>query len=244
MTQDEAWLLRDKYHGVTGEAFERDRVRLRNGEPLAYVIGWTPFLHTRILLTSHPLIPRPETEYWVDRICGEMRDRHTLRVLDLCAGSGCIGVAILTRIPNARVDFAELDEHHHQTIEANVTENSIDSSRTRVLGGDLFERVHDRYDYILSNPPYIDPVIDRTSDSVRTHEPHAALYGGTLGMTLIEKIIADAPQYLVPGGILVIEHEPEQSPAIHTKAHEAGFESETYTDQFGLERFSRLCLSA
>ena len=105
MTQEQHWLLKEKYHGEKTDGFFADCKRLALGEPLAYLIGWTPFLNTKIWLDSHPLIPRPETEFWVERAITSMREnaQDTLgflaepaKVLDLCAGSGCIGVAMAT----------------------------------------------------------------------------------------------------------------------------------------------------
>jgi release factor glutamine methyltransferase len=92
-------LLQDKYNGIQTPEFETDVKRLESGEPLAYVIGWQPFCGTKIFLDSHPLIPRPETEYLVNKIITELSDKQNLKILDLCAGSGCIGVALLQALP-------------------------------------------------------------------------------------------------------------------------------------------------
>lgn len=240
MNKDEAWLLNEKYNGMESAAFAEDCKRLAAGEPLAYLIGWVPFLDTKIALDSRPLIPRPETEYWVSEILTEIPE--AAHILDLCAGSGCIGVAVAKARMMARVDFSEIDARHHDTIAKNLAHNGITYERTRIFGGDLFEQVTDRYDYILSNPPYIDPALDRTEESVRAFEPHHALYGGTEGMELVSRIIADAPRFLNPHGVLVIEHEPEQVESIRREADKAGFATETHTDQFGVLRFTRLVL--
>lgn len=237
MDKEIKWLLNEKYNGVTSEEFERDRERLAAGEPLGYVIGWVPFLRTKIYLDSRPLIPRTETEYWVEKAIKEIQAKgiQNPKILDLCAGSGCIGVAILNALPDATVDFAEIDESHHETIRKNVRENNISENRTRIFGGDLFEQLSDRYDVILTNPPYIDPKeINGVQSSVLGFEPSRALFGGINGMEIIERIIGDAPQFLKPGGILVIEHEPEQESLIQQLL--PGITS--HKDQFGVIRFS------
>lgn len=242
MDKETAWLLDDKYAGIKTEEFEQDLVRLKNGEPLAYIIGWVPFLNTKIWLDSKPLIPRPETEYWVEKFIKklvEVRPRPDgLRVLDLCAGSGCIGVAVLKAIPDAQVDFVEIDESHHATIRKNLEVNGQGSQvKGRIFGGNLFENITEKYDVILTNPPYIDPALSyRVQTSVALHEPEQALFGGPGGMELIERIIAEAPKYLNPGGVLYIEHEPEQTEKIKLLAPSA----ETFTDQFGVERYSKI----
>jgi release factor glutamine methyltransferase len=164
MTQEETWLLQEKYKGEQNDAFFADCDRLKDGEPLAYLIGSIPFLNTTIYLDlpdrqagSKPLIPRTETEFWVEQIISQINKGQTFavcsRILDLCAGSGCIGVAVLKNVPNVTVDFVEIDGHHHELIKKNILENNIDISRANIFGGDLFENITEKYDYILTNPP-------------------------------------------------------------------------------------------
>ena len=119
----------------------------------------------------------------------------------------------------------------------NIRENGIDVARTKQIGGDLFEHVSEKYDFILTNPPYIDPKLsDRIQTSVTVHEPEIALFGGTDGMEIIERIIREAPRHLNPGGILYIEHEPEQAEKIKALVPQA----EIFEDQFGVKRYSRI----
>jgi len=126
ISQEEAWLLKEKYGGEKtalvfkesldeiknkyswGEDFFTDLERLKAGEPLAYIIGHTPFLNCQINLNSHPLIPRVETEYWVEKAIESIRRENisNVRVLDLCAGSGCVGVAVAKAVRDARVNFS------------------------------------------------------------------------------------------------------------------------------------------
>lgn len=241
--RDAKWLLREKYGGRECPAFFADLKRLKASKPLAYIIGTIPFLGTTIHLDSHPLIPRTETEYWVEQALSEMRhgvSSGPVLVLDLCAGSGCIGIAILKALPVAFVDFVEIDECHHKTIAKNIGANGIEPSRTRIYGGDLFECVTDAYDFILTNPPYIDPLLDRTKESVRTHEPHKALYGGRGGIEIIQRIITEAPAHLKAGGVLYLEHEPEQAEAIVELANDLDMQVATHSDQYGIPRFTRM----
>jgi HemK-like putative methylase len=199
-----------------------------------------PFLHTRIHLDSHPLIPRSETEYWLEKILPRITEKDTPKVLDLCAGSGCIGVAVLMEAKEASVDFAEIDENHHSTILKNIHAHNIDPSRIHIYGGDLFEHTTKLYDFILTNPPYIDPELDRTQQSVKGFEPHLALYGGQGGMELIARIIQEAPKHLTEEGVLVIEHEPEQTEAIAVLGTANDFHTETYPDQYSIPRYTIL----
>ncbi len=238
MTREEMWLLEEKYNGAYTTDFIKDCERLRAGEPLAYVIGHIPFLNTIIYLDSHPLIPRPETEFWTSHAIELMKERRDQKVLDLCAGSGCIGVSVLKEIPNAFVDFGEIEEKHHSTIRKNIELNGIQSNRTKIFGGNLFEHIPHQYDVILSNPPYIDPKLDRTEEAVKIFEPHIALYGGEDGLEHIRHILKAAPQNLLPNGVLILEHEPEHKEALESLSNEMGYRSHTKEDQYGVLRYT------
>ncbi len=275
MSQDEQWLLKEKYNGEIsalvfnesldeiknkyswGEGFFADCARLTAGEPLGYVIGFVPFLNCRIYLDSKPLIPRTETEFWTGEVIKTILPRTELgtahggvsrgetsgqlRVLDLCAGSGCIGVAINKAIPSTHITFGEIEESHLTTIEKNCLENGIDNYS--IIQSDLFANISGQFDYIVSNPPYIDPTIDRAESSVKNYEPHVALYGGEAGLELIEKIINQSPAHLTQCGQLWMEHEPEHKEVILTLANGAGFDLvTTHSDQYGIPRFSVLTM--
>jgi methylase of polypeptide subunit release factors len=271
-SQDEQWLLSEKYGGEKTEGFFTDCERLKAGEPLGYVIGYVPFLVCKIFLDSHPLIARPETEYWVEKAISAIKQPTTnlankrpaaggfgwgdagasesglswaaspIRVLDLCAGSGAIGVAIAKAVPEAHVTFGEIDKTHLPTIGKNLDANEISCTRYQVFQSDLFENISGQFDFILTNPPYIDPKIDRAEKSVKDFEPHLALYGGSNGMEIISKIISQAEHFLKRGGQLWIEHEPEQTNEVSLLAHEFGFLPTSYQDQYQTIRYSALVL--
>ncbi len=248
--QDELWLLEEKYRGVKSEAFYADCKKLALGEPLAYLIGHIPFLNTTIYLDSRPLIPRPETEFWTKEVIESLNhtptlgisNSHPLHILDLCAGSGCIGVAIAKALPNSHVDFSEIEKRHIATIEKNVRENNISPERANIYHTNLYDSVSGKYDLIVSNPPYIDSTLNRVHESVVNFEPHLSLFGGKGGMDVIVDIIKQAPQHLTPSGQLWLEHEPEQSAQISMCASDNGFTSTTHKDQYGNERYSILML--
>lgn len=258
--KDAKWLLSEKYNGEPCTAYYDDLARLEAGEPLAYVIGHVPFLGCTIWLDSHPLIPRAETEFWVEKAIEVIRTTtpeeipfvyasNYYYVLDLCAGSGCIGTAVASTLPACtEVHFAEINQSHHSTIRKNMQANGVDDTRIPVFGGDLFEQIGSspykgfRYHFILANPPYIDPALDRSERSVREHEPHEALYGGVAGTELIERIIAEAPAHLHPHGQLWIEHEPEQEALIKSLGTKTSFSVSTHPDQYSTQRYSILVL--
>ncbi len=233
-------MLDEKYNGEKNEAFSADLERLKSGEPLAYIIGHTPFLGCTIHLDSHPLIPRTETEFWVEKIIPQINKVKNPLVLDMCAGSGCIGIAVLAHISDAHVDFAEIDATHFSTIQKSITENNIELSRTRLIQSDLYENVDKKYDFILTNPPYIDPSLDRTEASVKSFEPHLALYGGNDGMECITHIIEKSSEHLKENAVMVIEHEPEQALKIKKTADAHRLTGKAYNDQYGTLRYTVL----
>lgn len=244
------WLLKEKYNNIKSADFLSDVEKLKAGEPLAYLIGSIPFLNTLISLDSRPLIPRTETEFWTEKVIAKIKDDikdmdSKIKVLDLCAGSGCIGIAIAKAIPQVDIDFIEIEQKHIPTITKNCIQNQIDANRYRVMSGDIFDTNSntelDKYDFIVSNPPYIDPTLDRTEKSVKDHEPTIALYGGENGLELIIRIIDESPEFLKDNGQLWLEHEPEQSELIN-KFSTPRFKCSTQKDQYQIDRFSILML--
>ncbi len=261
--QEINWLLREKYQGEKSDTFFADCARLEAGEPLAYIIGQVPFLDCTIHLDSHPLIPRPETEYWTEKAITTIKTtlpRQGLglalglasggvgtwgsspKILDLCAGSGAIGVAVAKAISEAQVTFAEIDSAHLPTIKKNLAGNTIiyDSTRYPIVVSDLFTHISGTFDFILTNPPYIDRDAKTVDDSVVAHEPHLALFGGDNGMEIIARIITEAHKHLRPSGQLWIEHEPFQLEAIAHLAHLHSYTATHFTDQYDTRRYSVL----
>lgn len=246
-TQETAWLLHEKYNGQKTAGFLADRARLEAGEPLAYIIGYVPFLNCTIHLDQQPLIPRSETEYWTEHAITAIAQAAMAapRVLDLCAGSGAIGVAVAHAIPSSQVTFAEINPELISTIEKNLAANlTADHATTpthhHTVVSDLFSHVTDTFDFILTNPPYIDAAANTVDAAVVAYEPHQALFGGQAGIEIITRIITGAADFLSPTGQLWIEHEPAQSVHINQLATSHGWHATTYQDQYHTERYSIL----
>lgn len=234
--QDRAALIREKYQGdAAASGLAKDFERLEQGEPLAYVIGNIPFLGLSIDLGSHPLIPRPETEWWTEEMIAALPP--TPRVLDLCAGSGAIGLAVLKHVPGAHVSLSELMPVHAEFIRKNLEANGLDVSRADIRSGDLFAPfASETFDIIATNPPYIPT--DRTlSPSVTEFEPTEALFSGKDGMDLIRRIANEARTYLAKGGTLWMECDVDNIQAARELLLAQGFtEAKIRTDPYGRER--------
>lgn len=234
-------LVRDTYAGDKTAVTSEDLARLSSGEPLAYVIGWIPFLGLQIYLDSRPLIPRPETEWWVEAFIHEARARDTeqspLRILDLCAGSGAIGLAVLKALPYAHVSFAELSPSHTAQIERNLRVNNLDASRATIRSSDVFSAFPtETWDIILCNPPYI-PSTRTLESSVVDFEPSEALFAGLDGLDLIRQISAEVTKHLSLPAEVWMECDSAniaESAGLLTKAGSEGVDIRT--DQYGRPR--------
>ncbi len=127
-------LKAEKYHGTETEDFFIDAERLRNGEPYEYVLGYVDFLGARIDLSLRPMIPRPETAFWVARAIVELKlKKGPIRLADTFSGAGNVALALLTQLPNATVDISELDPNLKAQIEESLELNHIEPSRAQVM---------------------------------------------------------------------------------------------------------------
>ena len=178
------------------------------GEPVAYLIGEWEFYGLPLDISESVLIPRPDTETLVDHVVAWLRPLPECRVLDLCAGSGCIGLAIASQVPGARVVLGELDEGALRICRQNIRRNGLTGRVTAMQLDALhppLQRLGD-FDCIVSNPPYIPtgdlPGLD---PSVRDYEPHMALDGGADGLDFYRAILRHWPAVLHPGSRLYFE---------------------------------------
>ena len=237
MTQDEKCVLDEKYGGdANAKGFEEDCVRLALGEPVAYVIGYQPFLGLKIYLDSRPLIPRTETEWWTEQLLTHVGTYDVPTFLDLCAGSGAIGCAALKMLPDAEVYFGEIDLKHKKTILKNIRENNLDASRAHIKIGDLFEPFFDlKFDVITINPPYI-PAERALPDSVANYEPSLALRSGSDGMDLIRRIATELPKHLNNRGVAWIECDSARAVTARALFTSKRFKTEIRCDQFNIQR--------
>lgn len=216
MDMDLKHLIQDKYAGDESSVTEEDHARLLRGEPLAYVIGWIPFLGLHIGLDTHPLIPRSETEWWTEKLIAHLTDSYgeaPFTFLDLCAGSGAIGLSILKHFPHARVSFGDIIPAHAGLIARNIERNGLDAARADIRTGDVFTPFEGMvFDVIGTNPPYIphDRVLDT---SVTNFEPSTALFAGPDGLDVIRVIASGAGAHSHTGSELWMETDSGNSEA-------------------------------
>ncbi|HWV38297.1 MAG TPA: peptide chain release factor N(5)-glutamine methyltransferase [Vulgatibacter sp.] len=203
-------------------AYRKRIERRAAGEPTAYILGRKEFYGRDFLVDARVLVPRPETEGLVDRALEDLPE--SARVLDLCAGSGCVGLTIAAERPSARVDLVELEPGAAEVAAANAARLGV-ADRCRVLVGDLFAPVEGEppYDVVVSNPPYVPSgELPGLSREVR-REPHLALDGGGDGLDVVRRIVGGAGRHLVPGGRVALELSLGQAEVVVGLLREAGF---------------------
>ena len=189
----------------------RDGVkRLSQGEPLQYILGELEFYGCRIKTDRRALIPRQETELLVDLI---VKRKPKGVVWDLCAGSGCIGIAPKKKIPELTVVMSDVSKDALSLAEENVKINEVDVSLRQ---GDLLEPLREeKADVVVCNPPYVTADEYETIDpSVRDFEPKLALVGGESGLVFYQRLQAELPFLLKKGGQLFLEIGANQGAAI------------------------------
>lgn len=216
LTEDEDRLL--------NAALER---RIRR-EPSQYIFGEAEFRGRAFRVTRDVLIPRPETELIVTEALKEADSFGTgrLTIIDLCTGSGCIGISAAIEMKDCEVFATDISGKAIAIAEENAKRLGA-GAKVRFCPGDLFgplpDEIKGRAHMVLSNPPYItEKDMHSLEPEVRDHEPRAALFGGKDGMDIIRRILKEAPGYLVPGGLLLMEIGYDQKEAATMLARDAG----------------------
>ncbi|MGB3736067.1 MAG: peptide chain release factor N(5)-glutamine methyltransferase [Ilumatobacter sp.] len=216
--------------------------RARSGEPVQYVLGAWSFRRLDLAVDARVLIPRPETEM-VAEIAIELARTFgpTRSVLDLGTGSGAIGLSVADELPliGTSVWLTDASSDALAVAKANLAGIGRSAQNVRVAEGSWFDALPDgeRFDVIVSNPPYVADESDETESIVTDWEPSAALFAGSDGLDDLRLIIARAPTWLAPGGWLVVEHGHDQGAAVADLFRSAGFaDVETRRDLAGLDR--------
>jgi release factor glutamine methyltransferase len=208
----------------------RELIKRRlGGEPVAYLVGEHEFWGMPLAIDRNVLVPRPDTETLVE-VARKLAPSAT-RVLDLCTGSGAIALALAKELPAARVIATEISPEAATVARANVAKHG---ANVEVREGDLWAPVAgERFDLIVSNPPYVaTAVIDTLSPEVR-REPRIALDGGPDGLAFYDRICTAARDHLVPGGALAVEHGFDQADAVRARFEAAGFSRVTVVADLG-----------
>ncbi|MBM17732.1 MAG: protein-(glutamine-N5) methyltransferase, release factor-specific [Epsilonproteobacteria bacterium] len=214
-----------------------------NNMPLAYLIGSVPFLDLTIKVKPPILIPRQETEEWVNNAIEQLKplNKSIQSILDIGTGSGCIALAFAKNFPNAHITAADINPLALQLARYNAQHNNI--SNISFVESDTFNNISSKkcFDIIVSNPPYINPE-DKTTmmPQVIEWESHAALFAEDNGLQITEQIIQHAPKYLCKNSTLpvqlILEHDHGQQNHITQHAQKHNFDCVAKKDSFNKYR--------
>lgn len=212
---------------LTETELDHYRTRLRRcgmGEPLAYIHGEVDFYDCTIRVNPNVLIPRPETELLVDRIVQQLKTENLKGkiLLDLCTGSGCIGIALKKTLPELTVFLADISPKALALAQENARLNQVEVA---FLEGDLLHSFQgEKAHFIVSNPPYISEKEYKELDgAVRDYEPAQALVAGPKGIEFYERIAQELQHYLLPQGKAWLEIGHSQGEAVLQLFQAAGW---------------------
>ncbi|WP_318639524.1 peptide chain release factor N(5)-glutamine methyltransferase [Stenotrophomonas sp. STM01] len=239
---ERAWLFAHATDAVDPDARQRFELlvtRRAEGHPLAYLVGRRGFWTLDLQVNTATLIPRPETELLVEQALARLPDDDMVRVADMGTGSGAVALSIASERPLATVMATD--------VLGPALAVAVKNAQAHGLENVWFRRGHwfvalgaDRFDMIVSNPPYIAAGDPHLTQGDLRFEPPPALASGADGLDAIREIVAGAPEHLVPGGWLLLEHGWDQGEAIRALLEQAGFvDAQTVQD---LEQRDRVTL--
>ena len=190
--------------------FEQLVQRRAAREPLQYIVGRAAFRYVDVAVGPGVFVPRPETELLVDAVLPALAPAAI--VVDLCAGSGALGMAVAHEVPGARVYAVERSPAALPWLRRNAAESGVIVIEGDVTNPSLLGEISGRVDAVVSNPPYV-PAGTRVEPEVRA-DPAEAVFAGADGLAVIPAVIARAAALLHPGGVLAIEHDETHAHAV------------------------------
>lgn len=225
--EDKVAQLRIKKHkGKETPELLEDIRKMTEGEAFEYLLGEVDFCGAKVDLSLRPMIPRPETEFWVKAALLEVlstRREFVLRVLDLFSGSGNVGLAVAKNIPEATVDFIEYDPKLKEQIEKSIINNNVKKLRTRVITGDTWDGAAGTYDVIFAVPPYVPPQMKEEVMKELSAEEPLSFFDKEDGYYYHKQVLSRAQEFLKDGGTLYLEFDITQREQIEKLALEYGF---------------------
>jgi len=190
---------------IQREEYIKNIKRLIMGEPLQYIIGVQEFMKLKFLVTKDVLIPQPDTEILVEEVIGILKNIQNPVILDLCTGSGAIAIAIAKYVQNVKIYASDISKKALEIAKQNATLNGV-ANNINFIESNLFDKIkNEKFDIIVSNPPYV-PTNDIKKLPIDVqNEPHLALDGGKDGLDFYRKIAKEGYKYLNRQGYICLE---------------------------------------
>jgi release factor glutamine methyltransferase len=201
--------------------------------PLQYILGNQEFMGLQFKVTPDVLIPRQDTEGLVEEVLKLVKPG--MKVLDMCTGSGCIAVSIAKFAQNVQVSAVDISPKALEVARENAAANQV---QINFIESDMFTEIREKYDMIISNPPYIkSQVVTTLMPEVRDYEPHLALDGKEDGLFFYRKLANESGNFLTPGGMLCLEIGYDQGAEVAQLLQQQGFtQVRVEQDLCGLDR--------
>ena len=225
----------DKYFSLIEKHIKED-------VPLSHLVGFEYFYDRKYKVTKDVLSPRMETEELIYKVIEYVKvsNKNNLKILDLCTGSGIIAITLKKELEQVLVDVVASDISAEAIEVAKENAQSHDAT-IKFLKSDIFNNIDDKFDIIVSNPPYIDRKDEVTmQDNVLKYDPHLALFAEEEGMYFYRKIIEQANDYLNENGVMFFEIGYDQKDKIIKLADMNGYSAEVYKDINGRDRMAFL----
>ena len=216
---DRTFVITNLEEGLTAEqlrTFGELVTRRARREPLQYIVGHQEFFELDFEVTPDVLIPRPETEIVVETALEMLTDFSAPLIADIGAGSGCIVISLLHRLPDARGVAVDISPRALSVAQRNAVRHKV-ADRLTLVESDLFSALEPQaqFSLIVSNPPYVsEPEIETLQPEVRDHEPMSALISGFDGLSHIRVLLREASSYVRPNGFLIFEIGFDQRNAV------------------------------
>ena len=215
---------------------------IKEDVPLSHLVGFEYFYDRKFKVTKDVLSPRMETEELIYRVVEYVKStkKNNLKILDLCTGSGIIAITLKKELSQFSIDVVASDISEEAIKVAKENAQSHDAT-IKFIQSDIFNNIADKFDIIVSNPPYIDRKDEVTmQDNVLKYDPHLALFAEEEGMYFYRKIIEQANDYLNENGVIFFEIGYDQKDKIIKLADLNGYSAEVYKDINGRDRMAFL----
>ena len=215
---------------------------IKEDVPLSHLVGFEYFYDRKFKVTKDVLSPRMETEELIYRVVEYVKStkKNNLKILDLCTGSGIIAITLKKELSQFSIDVVASDISE-EAIKVAKENAQVHDATIKFIQSDIFDNIADKFDIIVSNPPYIDRKDEVTmQDNVLKYDPHLALFAEEEGMYFYRKIIEQANDYLNENGVIFFEIGYDQKDKIIKLADMNGFSAEVYRDINGRDRMAFL----
>ena len=195
-------ILKDEIY----EEFIKKVEKISLGTPVQYVTNKQEFMDMEFFVDENVLIPRPDTEILVEEVLELINKKNNLSIIDMCTGSGAIAISLAKYTENNKICAVDISSEALEVAKKNAIKNGVDE-KIEFINSNMFENVNDneKFDVIVSNPPYIESEVVLTLDKQVQHEPKIALDGGIDGLDFYRKLLESSKRYLKENGIIAME---------------------------------------